>query len=302
MNEEYTPETVCEGRSTFKLTQQQIIKSLLNEDHIRVQNMLCKPSKFIKIMDNGKYSILYKTSLKHIVKQNIVNWQLNRPVDNVRVPEIAKDIYDLQQVFGIIYIVYNEESSQFECYDGIHRYEAMKYLYSLKECKKHVKDINVLVDISSQYDEKYIIDKFTTINKCVPIPELFVKKESNTNMRTKIVEITENFIKKYPKMFKSSSKPNVPHENRDRFMDKIMDIIIECDLENVPSDIIIELLLQYNTFMKEHLNETNTIHNRKLTVTQKIKCDDNNMFIFWNKNWEIHFKKCFHNKEIFMNK
>lgn len=298
MNNETSAETVCEQELTIGQAQRQQIQLLLNQDKKQIHQALVKPEKFTEVMKNGKNSVLYKTTLKYIVKQNINNWQLNRPVDNVRVPDIAKDIYDLQQVFGIIYLVYNRTTSMFECYDGIHRFEAMKYLYSLQECRKDVKNIGVLVDISVHNDEAYIINKFTTINKCVPIPELFVKNDTKIDLRTKVIEIVEYFIHKYPKMFKSSSRPNVPHENRDRFIDKITDILTEFELDGESAEMVIQLILNYNLFVKNMLNGNDKLHNKKITITQKIKCNENDMYVFWNKNWDIHFKKCFHDGVI----
>jgi hypothetical protein len=256
-------------------------------------SFLQKSKKFTEVIsynDKNKGS-LYKTTVKYLMKQNIQNWSLNRPVDTTRIPEIANDMIQSKQVFGIIYLVYNDSKEVLECYDGIHRIGSLKYLYNNPSYKQEIKHIKVLVDITPIYNEGYIIHKFKTINKCIPIPDIFTCADKKLELQNKIIMITENFVKKYPQMFKTSNRPNIPHENRDRFIDKLTDIINELKLEDISLHKMIELFESYNIYIKENLQ-------KRLTNHQKEKCSLNNMYIFWNKHWNTYFVKEFQNGNI----
>lgn len=69
-----------------------------------------------------------------LLNTHITNWELNRNPDIVRIPEIAKYIYESRtRIHTIFYLNYNFKEDRFELIDGVHRYQALKMIKSLSE-------------------------------------------------------------------------------------------------------------------------------------------------------------------------
>jgi hypothetical protein len=238
-----------------------------------------------KLHENSDGTGIYSCKFSDISDLSITRWKMNRPHDPTRIPEIVSNIQHQDYVDGIIYLVAsNIEGCDLWCYDGLHRLEALKE-YKVMGGKI---DHTIIVHFAPVYNERQTYIKFCDLNRCVPVPLQYVSEGQNTTKvnesKVNIEEIASYMLEKYKKMFKPSKRPNVPHENRDSFMDKLNEII---SVNNMPSkkETIIDVLEQYNKIAK------NLNHTHKLSSKQRDKCRENDCYIFARRDWHTHIMK-----------
>jgi hypothetical protein len=223
---------------------------------------------------------------------SIENWKNNRPPDENRIPEITRQLQKTSYVDGIIYLAYDEKLQKYYCYDGIHRVHSLMFLYSKADNGYEYNHFVTLHIIP--YIENEIRVKFENINKCIPVPQLYVVKEYEKDMKEMIIKVTKYFTNKYKLHFTHSSHPNIPNENRDVFTNKITAFIEKYENEigekyskyDKESDkALIEELELFNTYRKE--NEIRRF--KKLTAKQREKCSKSGCYLFITKDWETMF-------------
>jgi len=234
---------------------------------------------------NNDGSELHAMRWSKLSRFSIKNWHLNRPHDNTRLPEIIHQLKEQDYVDGIVYIAKKEDT--YVCYDGIHRIEALKLLRHDIDCTI---DHKIIVHYTPIYNERAIKQRFESLNKCVPVPEIYTSAHKELDVKNTIEIIIKYLTEKYPSMFKASRRPNIPHENRDLCTDKIHTIIKELSLESVSHDKIIDLIEQFNFQMRERISSL------KLTVKQMHKCGDTNCYLFIRKDWDRSFIVSYYNK------
>lgn len=246
-----------------------------NEDNIDLNGkILCR---------NKDGSQLYGLTWNTLSKNNICNWELNRPYDNKRIPEIVEQLKRQDYVDGIIYLT--KKDNTIICYDGIHRIEALKWLEKINPHINH----KIVVHYYPYYNEQLIKSKFETLNKCVPVPELYTSAHKELNIKNMIEQVVKHFHTTYSNMFKPSAKPNIPHENRDIFTNKIQHIIEELNLFHLSSNDFINILENYNSMLREKFNQNQNKTKTKLSKKQLEKCQCNNCYLFMTKDWEFKF-------------
>lgn len=255
-----------------------------------------KDTKKIKIISkNNDKSYYIKIKWKYLKQLNIENWKYNRPHDSKRISSISKLINKQNYIDGIIYlskVIENkglEHNEIYICYDGIHRLQALKYLDKQTPNNINIGNIVLLVHYINDYDEDYVREKFTSLNKCVPVPEIYNETSRKLHNIQLIQEIVQIITNKYADMFKSTSRPNVPHQNRDIFTDLVTNIIEELDLYHYNIDDVIYLFRNFNNIMKKIVIE-NSDKKLKLSLKQKQKCEQSDCYLFVYKNWNEKFK------------
>lgn len=227
--------------------------------------------KLLSINNDG--SSLYASRWTKLSQYTIVNWQLNRPPDPTRIPEIIHQLKKQDYVDGTIYLTNHNDTMV--CYDGIHRIMALRKL-SQTEHINHKLFIHYL----PEYNEEKIRQKFETLNKCIPVPEIYTTAHQQLQEKQHIEDIVSHLMCTYPKIFKPSLRPNIPHENRDRLTDKIHLIMKDGSYDF--SDMI-QWLDKFNAHMIEQLN------NIKLTKKQMNKCMETECYLFIRKDWHRAF-------------
>lgn len=247
---------------------------------------------------------MYATTWKRLQNIQIKNWEYNRPADMVRIPDIAKQLKKQNYLDGFIYLVKapkterentktistHQNKNVYYCYDGIHRIEALRYLSNDTTVNN---DHKIVVHVYYDYDEMEIKRKFETLNKCIPVPEIYTKAEQELNMKKRIDEIVNHFYKKYIKHFSSNRRANIPNENRDIFIEKMTEFFQEHnELLSFHSSKLIEMIEQFNLIMKEKARVV------KMTRKQYEKCCKNNCFLFIRKNWSKTLDMCYMNSMI----
>lgn len=243
-----------------------------------------------KICKNNDGSLILGITWKNLLNLDIpiVNWEYNRPYDPKRIPEIVCQLEKQEYVDGVIYLVLNDD--ELICYDGIHRIEALKLLTKQKTEINH----KMIIHYYNEYDEMTIKNKFELLNKCIPVPELYTHAHKKLHVKNTIDSIVKHYTTLYKEMFKPSNNPIIPHENRDRFMDKIDYIVTELNMENIDFDTIIDNINAYNEYIKRNINKF------KITIKQLKKCNDNNCYLFTNKEWHYAFVNYYRN-EVYVN-
>lgn len=221
------------------------------------------------ICKHGKHYIYLADSLV-ITKQSKM-WSKNRPCDEMRVIEIEKYISSVNYVDGMLYFA-NIEGEGLVCYDGNHRRNALLNL---------PKNYKVLVNILENPPFEYLKEKFVSLNKCVPVTELFLNLDENKQDTVdKVMEVTEHFCKLWKSHRKTSPNPNRPNFNREMLQEKIVAIIDSNETYNIETcskPDIIECVTNYNLEISKKMN------NIKCTRVMLDKCISSGCFVFLEK-------------------
>jgi len=203
------------------------------------------------IFEYNKDKCLYSTDIsycKDILK--LKNWKINRLKDKVRIQAI-KEFYienKVDTVPGIISIWHNTNNDKYIIYDVIYRFIA-----SLNN-----KKMRILLCIYKTNDKNIILNEFKNINKCVPVPEMYINSYNNSIKKEYIERTVKMICEKYPKFISPSNRPNKPNFNRDKFIDLLSSLEIYDDIkDNKDNNILYEILLKCNLFAKNELNNIN---------------------------------------------
>lgn len=227
----------------------------------------------MKLIGKINNDLIYIYDQKEILKEYKM-WSKNRPVDIERIKEISDEIKKTKKVEGIIYFGLIPKEG-WVCYDGNNRINALRF---------NSEKIEVIVIRTEFRDEKEMIERYISINKAMPIPELYKNEtnNTNTNQKEKIEKIVEYINRNYI-MFKSSSNnPNRPNYNISNLTNNITDYIKENPEETIEE-------------IKKNINFTNEmnkkrIFNLKLSKNIINKCETYNCYLFIYKTLNIQSK------------
>ena len=219
------------------------------------------------ISRQGNHYIYLADSL--VVTEQSKIWSRNRPCDELRVSEIEKYISQVGYVDGMLYFA-NIEGEGLVCYDGNHRRCALMNL---------TKNYKILINVLENPSFDYLKSKFVSLNKCVPVTDLFLNDNHSESEVDLIMEVTDHFCQLWKSHRKTSPNPNRPNFNRDTLQSKISSIIdlSSLDIDNSSKDDIIQ---QVNRFNEEINNKKDSI---KSTNTMLNKCIASGCFLFLEK-------------------
>ncbi len=218
----------------------------------------------------GEHNIFLADSLT-ITSQSKI-WSKNRPCDEMRVAELEKYISKEGYVDGIIYFA-NIEGEGLVCYDGNHRRSALKNLQ---------KNYKVLINVIENPSYEYIKQKFISLNKCIPVTDLFLNPdETDKSSIDKIMEVTNYFCELWKSHRKTSPNPNRPNFNRDLLQQKIVDILEQqgTSVNNCQFEEIVNSVKLFN------LNISNNRDKIKCTRSMLEKCVSSGCFLFLEKRF-----------------
>ena len=226
----------------------------------------------------------------------IQNWKFNRPPDSIRVNEIALSIFQRKLTFDtMIYIDYNSDNNQYNVIDGIHRITALRKIY--RENSKSPDFLTgefgsngdaewlynsyIIISIRFNNTDGELIDLFHSLNKCVPVPDLYIN--SRDEDKTKIIEtLVKIWVRKYKAHFSPNQKPNRPNINRDTFIDILSEIYDKYNFDSNSQKEFNELIENTNSYISINLP-------KKLTKYILHKCQlFHNIFISLHKHRNIH--------------
>jgi hypothetical protein len=252
-------QALCKSCHSVK-TKRFMMKKTNNVYHPIYGKYICK---------QGEHYIYLCDSIT-IVK-NSKMWCKNRPCDSVRVEELKKYIETNGYVDGFIYFA-NINGEGLVCYDGNHRREALLRL---------TKNYKIMINVLEEPNFTYLCDKFVSLNKCVPVTELFLNpSDNNDRIKEKIINITNFFCDKWKSHRKTSPNPNRPNFNRDQMLTKINNIleINEIPIETTDNDRLKNVIIEFNKKIESKK------YSIKCTKQMKEKCDVSGCFLFLEKS------------------
>ena len=218
----------------------------------------------------------YFTTFSNIeAHYDMVNWEGNRQPDPLRVNEIAEELKNNNRIDGMFYFVLNNDRTLI-CIDGIHRLTALRKLY--QETRLQNLEHYLIVNILPFYNLEYIERKFDILNKNVIVPRVDFVELNN--------RLTNYFTETYKLLFSASNNPQKPNENRDKFKTKLDNFITECEIEQFTDQSIINIIEEFNNYIKNNINSLIRAKKISLTTKQKQKCVRYNWYLFAEKNWE----------------
>lgn len=229
-------------------------------------------------------TILVKWKIESMLHPNnsIEPWEYNRLLDHSRIIEITKYIKRQNIMDWLLYMVYDTGLKKYKIVDGNHRFHALQAVME--------ENGDSIVDFSQQYIFVSIrvdptlgecMDWFQNINKCNPVPNLYLEDNRNQEKR-KVLETTLSVLQdKYKKHFSPSAKPNIPNVNRDRLMD-LLDILYEkyCKHNkfgsNHSSNFLLEKINAANRQIRENIP-------KKISAKILEKCNETDCYLFLHK-------------------
>jgi hypothetical protein len=243
----------------------------------------CMPSAVIVHSYSDTHKIV-KVKISDLLNAPVTNWNHNRPPDLKRCYDIARYVcYLRQSPDTMFYVSFNNKKQSFDILDGIHRYKSLKIIK--EENNKSVEsefghnnnaswlyDNYLFLNIRFNAREGELIELFKSLNKSVPVSELYIKDVSREK-KTIIEDIVNDWQIKYYDHFSSKSKPNKPNVNRDSFMDLLGKVYDKYDITEENKHILEQLLNKTNN------NISNTLP-RKLSVKIIDKCSETGCWLF----------------------
>jgi hypothetical protein len=231
--------------------------------------------------------IVCKFTVEDLLKSRVANWEFNRPPDHTRCRDIAHYLYNSKrQVDTMFHMSFNNLTRNFDILDGIHRYTALKYLREQNGGSTDYIDSGyfgsnldatwlytqrIIVNIRFNALESDLIETFKSLNKSNPVPDLYIRDVAKEK-RDLIEIIVLKWQTKYPTHFSSSSSPNKPNCNRDKFigfLDEVYDKFAD------PMNDLESSLTQCNNFVKSNVPKT--------SASILKKCDESGCYLFLHK-------------------
>jgi len=213
--------------------------------------------------------ITYKLSIQVFNQLEAKPWSRQRPVDQLRVDQIAQSIQDQIDVDGTILMAWHPHEKLI-VYDGQHRWKAISQLP--KEAPYWV-----LVEILWNTTEEQIYNEFVRVNKSVPVSELYTSPFVEKEARHDIEEFVKELVDKYRPFVSTTRKPQRPNFNRDVFTDELFslwkDHFPEVDFSSLRRAIL-EVNEEY------HTNPMSTARTAKLGDKAREKCDTHKFWLF----------------------
>lgn len=235
---------------------------------------------------------LYKIQIKDLFKNNIKNWEYNRPPDLARCPDIARYIYNSKKTIdNLIFLTYNNVKQQFEVFDGIHRITALNII---KEENSKPINLECPGEFGSDNDASWLYEKelifnirfnatlgelveiFKNLNKSQAVPDLYIRDHAKEK-RQIIDTIANEWFVKYKNHFSASQDPITGNTNRNKFvmlLDKIYD---KHNIDETCTNKLRRLLEEANLKIMGKIPS-------KVSINVRLKCKESGCYLFIYKN------------------
>ena len=219
------------------------------------------------------------------------NWLCNRQPDQDKVLEIISSIKSHKFTPQLISTF--QKDDRYVVYDGSHRVEAFKQMLASDELSKtlvsYLNDTLLACVILSK-NEKFIVERFTEINKATPLPELY--KQPLEISTQEIRAVVPQFVLKFKKMYKchkTTAKPHLPNYNASTLTDQVYEILTSDAVspgEELTPDLLMNVFAVINTSYKQKFLERPTSIRNGLKIVNK--AEECGCFIFlgeWQKDF-----------------
>jgi hypothetical protein len=250
---------------------------------------------------------LINMKVADLLNAHVVNWKLNREPDEVRIPEIAKYIYQSRtRIHTLFYVNYNFKQDRFELIDGSHRYWALKMIKSLSEENGIIIDerlrnedgqitttwfninenidwllnINIISQINFKSSENELLILRDDINSSRPMPTRPRESQPDEEKYRDINKIADDYIRRYKIWFANSNDSiylrNIRKSNRDKFVKLVSKLYDKHNINTERIGTLKNLLDIANDKIKYLLEED------KIQCNQSIKdrCRETGFYLF----------------------
>ena len=182
--------------------------------------------------------ITYSIPLFILKELGISRWSRQRPPAPERVEEIAAWIHENSDVIGTISLAWHP-TERLVCYDGQHRLQALFQQENM--------EMTALVEIMWDTTELAIMAAFKTINRAVPVSELYTDPHDVLHsVKGEISDYVAGLATTYKPFLSTSAKPCRPNFNRDRLSEELFHLWRDDLQEAVPFQRIVAALTRLN--------------------------------------------------------
>ncbi len=222
---------------------------LRSQRHRMSQSLLQRTLEEYKIRQTPHRSS-YVLSAFILKELGITRWSRQRPPAQERVEEITAWIREHQDVVGTISLAWHP-TERLVCYDGQHRLHALFQQVETQACASQTHtspmDITALVDIMWDTTELAIMAAFQTINRAVPVSELYTDPQDTLHsIKGEISDYVASLATTYKPFLSTSAKPCRPNFNRDGLTESLFSLWRDDLQEAVPFQRIIGALTRLN--------------------------------------------------------
>ena len=224
--------------------------------------------------------ITYSLPLFVLKELGITRWSRQRPPAPERVEEIAAWIREHNDVVGTISLAWHP-TERLVCYDGQHRLQAL-FQQVETQASPHPSpmDMTVLVEIMWDATELSIMEAFRTINRAVPVSELYTDPHDVLHsVKGEIADYVTSLATTYKPFLSTSAKPCRPNFNRDVITDALFQIWKDDLQEAVPFQRIITGLTRLNEMYDKDEHSIPRLRTHKFPAIHK-KCSAHQFWLF----------------------
>lgn len=255
---------------------------------------------------------LLKIKICDLFPNKIENWKQNREPDYVRIPAIAKNIYQTKTnpIKTMFYMNYNLKTDKFELIDGCHRFKALEMLLSLNENQGRITDPKLknennddIAEWFTNHDIDWLLNEYVIIYICFSssMNDLEMLRE-NINLSQPmrynaygekyqvINQIADNYQLKYKKNFSESDNETYLKSNgmtnRNKFIELLNTVYDKyiCELENVAIHNRYGIIQQYLIVANENIYYDIIETRIKCNEKTRKRCDETGCYLFVCKN------------------
>jgi hypothetical protein len=251
-----------------------IIKSLIK---------VAFPSYKQIIQYNNLHGII-SVPLHEFLQAKVNNYEYNRPPDEIRCLEIKLEICKNKQPIETMFTLsFNNKTWSFDVIDGIHRYTALKMLEKEHMSNETINNYSwlynthIIANIRFNSSDGELVDVFKTLNKCMPVPELYISDVEQGKDKIKTIQdIVNEWQTKYKSHFSANKNPNRPNINRDTFIDIVSQLYDKYNIRRRTSYILEDKLNKANSYLEKHYE----FYYKKPTKSVVEKCKTSGCWLF----------------------
>jgi len=237
---------------------------------------------------------IIKVTIDDLTKAQLTNWEYNRPPDDIRCEDLARYYYHTSKETAdtMLCINFNNIKQSFDVIDGIHRLTALKKLAianAIGSDPEFAGDISkllnsyVLLNIRLTAPDEVLIEWFKTLNKSIPVPELYIR-DRNAERRRIVEMVANDWQVKYKAHFSSVANPNKPNTNRDMFIQLLDHLCEKFKIFEENKYKLEEKLQKLNVYLLDQIEKNNV---KKITKAIRDKCIKNLCGLFVLTNEQI---------------
>jgi len=253
---------------------------------------------FGTLLSDMGYKRVYLTSLDKL--RELPVFEKNRAFKPHRAAAIAKEkiANSSQTLPGVISCCEFAEDSQQPVsqprvliLDGQHRRGALRYMADKKAWNSS--EESILVEVFPVSEEKQAKDLFVEINRAEPIRLVDLPDQANEDIKKALEYAASELEKRYPAMFKLTSRCRIPHVYSDALRDDLFQSGLLDRLQIKTGEECLEFLLNVNQKMSEYSDSkwAELIPNSSpdALATALAKARANKFFLGMDKAWMLRW-------------